>query len=230
MEKMTLQRSTSDNMWARILASSRIRDSRIIDLTKRIQDLLRRIAPSTLFLVALYLLSFPHVRFGNQFLLSCVSWRFDNLANFFGKRDQGVRIIGAVLLCYAVAICPTGISPTLSSRNKTGLLSRLDPRNWNPRDLFTTAFSQYLGRISFGFYLMHGPVLFTIGTAMLVPAWEQWNVDHDTGLYMWRFLVATVVNLLCVFWAGDVFTRAVDERSVRWASNVAKYMSKHESV
>ncbi|KAK6864844.1 hypothetical protein PG990_005716 [Apiospora arundinis] len=101
---------------------------------------------------------------------------------------------------------------------------------------FTTAFAQYLGRISYALYLAHGTVNHTIGTRFLNPAWKAWlgaegaalnlrdkgfNDAADAVLYRsWSVYMhsafwGTLVNTFVLFWAADVFCRGVDVPMVK---------------
>ncbi|KAK3945946.1 acyltransferase family-domain-containing protein [Diplogelasinospora grovesii] len=76
---------------------------------------------------------------------------------------------------------------------------------------------QYLGKISYSLYLVHGPVLHTVGYAT-----ERWVWTNITGIetepaYNAGFALAAVVIVPMVIWAADVFWRAVDAPVVRFA-------------
>lgn len=92
---------------------------------------------------------------------------------------------------------------------------------------FNTAFAQYLGNISYSLYLMHGPVLYTLGMAFLVKAGgnkEGGGVGGDGSLpsgYVGYFWASVFLSTVVTFWSADVFTRGVDVKSVklaRWIS------------
>ncbi|KAK4131321.1 acyltransferase-like protein [Trichocladium antarcticum] len=81
--------------------------------------------------------------------------------------------------------------------------------------LFCSRPAQYLGRISYALYLMHGPVLHTAGYAVMRAVWAV--VGTEGGWYAGGFAVAAVVVVPGVVWAADVFWRAVDAPVVRFA-------------
>ncbi|OBT91422.1 hypothetical protein VE01_10534 [Pseudogymnoascus verrucosus] len=87
---------------------------------------------------------------------------------------------------------------------------------------FTTPLAQYLGRISFALYIVHGPVLYTLGMKMLLPAVRDWNHGGGWVNYALGALGAWVVNLVVCVVAADVFWREVDARSVGFAGWVAQ--------
>ena len=83
--------------------------------------------------------------------------------------------------------------------------------------LFTTRIAQYLGRISFSLYLLHMQGLWTVGTrvfpvCMRVVGGGEAQVRYTVGM-----VLGAVVVFPIQFWVSDVFCRAVDERSVRFA-------------
>ncbi|KAL7623216.1 hypothetical protein AAE478_006897 [Parahypoxylon ruwenzoriense] len=81
--------------------------------------------------------------------------------------------------------------------------------------VFNSAPVQYFGRISYALYLMHGPVLHTVGFMI------ERRVLNFTGTegcaYNWGLVLASVFNIPLVIWAADVFWRAVDAPTVRFA-------------
>lgn len=97
---------------------------------------------------------------------------------------------------------------------------------------FETRFCQYLGRISFSFYLVHGPVLWILGDRLYVAAGWAREV-HGGALPGWinafpmskagplglefSFLVPHLIILPVTLWLGEVVTKVVDEPSVRFA-------------
>ena len=87
--------------------------------------------------------------------------------------------------------------------------------------LFTNGPVQYLGKISFSLYLMHGPVTHTIGYASMDFFWCA--IGDDT--YMTKeigFVLAAIVNIASTVWAADVFMRAIDIPTVQFAKWVEK--------
>ncbi|SZF03954.1 unnamed protein product [Blumeria hordei] len=96
---------------------------------------------------------------------------------------------------------------------------------------FETRFCQYLGRISFALYLVHGPVLWTLGDRVyLAVGWTR--TDNIEGLKSWlnlypispagplgmelRFIIPHLVILLpFTLWLAEIVTKLFDEPSVR---------------
>jgi hypothetical protein len=100
--------------------------------------------------------------------------------------------------------------------------------------IFTTPFAQYLGDISYALYIVHGMVLFTLGTNLQ----EKWTgqvgwtdmvdngegelveqivkEDYNSKVYGKAFVACALINTVVVFWGADLFWRLVDGRAVRW--------------
>ncbi|TPX07657.1 uncharacterized protein E0L32_010655 [Thyridium curvatum] len=99
------------------------------------------------------------------------------------------------------------------------------------KPFFETRFCQYLGRISYALYLVHGPVLSTLGERLYMAAgWLEWRAKEylpgwhnkfplprvgPMGLEL-AFLLPHLVLLPLTFWVAEMVTRFVDEPSVRF--------------
>jgi peptidoglycan/LPS O-acetylase OafA/YrhL len=103
------------------------------------------------------------------------------------------------------------------------------------KGFFETRFNQYLGRISFAFYLVHGPVLWTLGDRLY--AATGWSRESDAiNLLGWinifpmpkggplglelSFLAPHLIILPVTLWIAEIVTKLVDEPSVKisqWA-------------
>ncbi|EPS35057.1 hypothetical protein H072_11553 [Dactylellina haptotyla CBS 200.50] len=81
---------------------------------------------------------------------------------------------------------------------------------------FTTGFAQYLGKISYAMYLMHGPICRTLGFWSVVNFWKYTGKDSTTGKFFGVFGGAILVFTV-VFWLSDIFWRAVDMGCVKFA-------------
>lgn len=97
---------------------------------------------------------------------------------------------------------------------------------------FETRFNQYLGRISFGFYLIHGPVLWTLGDriyaatgwtreahAVICPGWINKFPLPKVGPYGLElgYLLPHLILLPLTLWLAEITTKVFDEPSVRFA-------------
>lgn len=81
---------------------------------------------------------------------------------------------------------------------------------------FNLAGIQYLGKISYALYLMHGPVMHTIGYTIMKWSWELTGATTAAG-YHGGFLLGALINIPIVIWAADVFWRLIDTPSVTFA-------------
>lgn len=129
--------------------------------------------------------------------------------------DEGapLRLIGSILLVYLTIHHPITTS------------------------IFTTRFARYMGRISFAFYLIHGPVIRCLQEGLAPFIWGvvgvyggvntfdttvgpqgKWvktgKIDCWNGFGAWS--VSVVICLPCAVWLADLFERCVDGPVVRW--------------
>ncbi|KAF2096402.1 acyltransferase-like protein [Rhizodiscina lignyota] len=81
---------------------------------------------------------------------------------------------------------------------------------------FNHPFAQYLGKISYALYLVHGPVIHVVGYR--VEEW-CWSVTgRDTPMkYNLGFFLSTLVIVPVTVWIADLFWRGVDTPCVRFA-------------
>jgi peptidoglycan/LPS O-acetylase OafA/YrhL len=82
--------------------------------------------------------------------------------------------------------------------------------------IFTNRFAQYLGQISYPLYLCHGAIIHTLGYATLDVLWKAWGHDTFAGKEG-GFAIAAVLSVSTTIWAADVFMRAVDTPTVKFA-------------
>lgn len=89
---------------------------------------------------------------------------------------------------------------------------------------------QYLGRISFSLYLVHGLVLRTLSHRVVLGLWdvvnkrwaeEEGREEMRTGVVVGAFFV---VVMPVTIWIGDLFWRGVEMRAVRFVKWVEKKM------
>jgi peptidoglycan/LPS O-acetylase OafA/YrhL len=82
--------------------------------------------------------------------------------------------------------------------------------------LFASAFAQYLGKISFAVYILHGPILHSVGLVAMTTSRKY--IGRDTSMQeCLGFFVAAVVVLPTVFWSADIFWRLVDVPCTRFS-------------
>ena len=81
---------------------------------------------------------------------------------------------------------------------------------------FNNPIVQYLGKISYSIYLVHGPVLHVIGYRIEPWAWSITGSDPGRQ-YNSGFLLGSVCIIPITIWVADLFWRAVDVPTVRFA-------------
>ena len=100
------------------------------------------------------------------------------------------------------------------------------------KKFFEMRFNQYMGKISFAFYLVHGPVLWTLGTKLYAATgWaRESNAINSTGWFNsfalpkagpvgldLAFWVPQLVLLPVTLWLAEIATKLFDEPSVKFA-------------
>ncbi|KAI1389980.1 acyltransferase [Hypoxylon trugodes] len=88
---------------------------------------------------------------------------------------------------------------------------------------FNSPIVQYFGRISYALYLMHGPVMHTIGYQVQKRAWNFTGTEGCA--YNWGAVLACMFNIPLVIWVADVFWRAVDAPTVKFAKGLEAWVS-----
>ena len=98
---------------------------------------------------------------------------------------------------------------------------------------FNSRFCQYLGRVSYSLYLMHGPVIWTLGNAIyLLTGWSKDEPDYPYPSYFHKFPISRAgpMGLEPAFWiaqlvllpatllVSNLVTVLIDEPSVRFAT------------
>ena len=81
---------------------------------------------------------------------------------------------------------------------------------------FNNPIAQYCGKISYAIYLMHGPVLHTVGYATERWAWRITGIETDAQ-YVHGFVLGSIFVVPMVVWAADVWWRLVDAPTVRFS-------------
>lgn len=157
-------------------------------VTSSIGNKLNRLAWGAFSIFTLYLLSQPDAQSENT-----PGWRFlaSLIPEWVEDKYRYWQCIGAMLFVFCVARMPT----------------------W--QRLFNTAPIQYLGKISYAIYLMHGPVLHTVGYSIERWAWSVTGVEG--WWYYGGFWLAAIFVIPSVVWAADIFWRAVDAPVVKFA-------------
>lgn len=104
---------------------------------------------------------------------------------------------------------------------------------------FESRFCQYLGRTCYMFYLVHGPILWTLGDrlyaavglardyhAMSIPGWVnrfQLPSIGPFGLEL-NFLLVHIILVPFTFWVAEISTTLIDDPSIRFTQWLYKKM------
>ncbi|KAI0148364.1 acyltransferase 3 [Xylariaceae sp. FL1272] len=96
------------------------------------------------------------------------------------------------------------------------------------QNIFLTRPAKYLGRISFALYLVHGLGNRTFGKWILLACWKYIG-EEGFWPYTISFIVSTSLYFPIVFWASDIFWRAVDVPSTNFARWVEKQCAATDS-
>jgi peptidoglycan/LPS O-acetylase OafA/YrhL len=152
------------------------------------------IAWSIVAFLGLWLLSFPTADGANTFgyvTLCNILHQY----SYFQKRVAW-QSFGASILCLALLYLPRA-------------------QRWLSLPLF-----QYLGRISFSLYLMHGLVIRTMGHRLILEGWNHFNEDAHTERMFLNVMVFVFAILPSTIWLSDIFWRGVEAP----ATNFVRYL------
>ena len=106
------------------------------------------------------------------------------------------------------------------------LLTRANPDTSVWRQILNSEWAQYLGKVSFGFYLIQGPVLHAV--VYLVPHWVWWSFGVEgveTNDFLWTIgiMVGFCTGTVLCLWMADVWQREVEARTVTVAQKIEKW-------
>lgn len=162
---------------------------------------LRRILGISAFFLSIWLLSTPQASLGGR-----EAWGYVTLTSWVSDmyRDHVLVVLGAALLVLTV--------------DQATFL----------QVLFTNPFSQYMGRISYSLYLVHGPLLWSLGLKLghfgLGLTGREDNFRYTMGI-----LIAACLWWPVAIYASDLTARFVDEVCVRFARWIyGKLLKKEE--
>jgi peptidoglycan/LPS O-acetylase OafA/YrhL len=148
------------------------------------------------FVAGLFLLSTPNFNIDET---PGYQWLFVHLTpRTYTDKKRFLQSLGAILVTWSVANCSALQVP------------------------FDMRFPQYLGKISYALYIVHGPLIHMVGYSVTPNVWI-WI----TGMEGWRYWVGLVIGTSvlapCVAVVADWFWRVVDTRAVklsRWFEGV----------
>ncbi|OAQ59173.1 acetyl transferase [Pochonia chlamydosporia 170] len=110
------------------------------------------------------------------------------------------------------------------------LILTIDRSPWLQK-VFSMRIPQYLGKISFSLYLVHGPILYTLGWHLL--KWcTKWTDDETNLQYGLGICIAACGFWPVVIWVADFVTRRVDTPAVRfgqWAYSELVWKEEEDS-
>jgi peptidoglycan/LPS O-acetylase OafA/YrhL len=159
-------------------------------------------------LISLHLLTFPdlapELTYGYQTLTTHTPATYGT----YTLTQRYWLALGATLLVFTMSLSPS-LHASPSSQNKPTPLLQTP---------FNTRIAQYLGKISFGLYIVHLFVIYTINSRFIL-----WTAGKSAYMYFVGFAVSGVVSTVVTMWAADLFWRVVDVRSVEFAKRVGAW-------
>jgi peptidoglycan/LPS O-acetylase OafA/YrhL len=140
-------------------------------------------------ILSLYLMSQPD----DHFALT-PGWRYLStlIPNWWTDKYRYYQVLGSILFVLSVNFSPVLQRP------------------------FNTPLVQYLGKISYAIYLVHGPVLHTFGYTIEKIAWGLTGTSTNSQ-YISGFVLGSLVVVPGTVWAADLFWRGVDAPVVKFA-------------
>ncbi|KAF4969272.1 hypothetical protein FSARC_3478 [Fusarium sarcochroum] len=88
-------------------------------------------------------------------------------------------------------------------------------RSANWQRVFNSAFVQYLGKISYALYLMHGPAIHAVGYRF--ERWAYSLTGTEGHQFTAGFILSSFFVIPTIFWWADIFWRAVDIPTVKFS-------------
>jgi len=172
-------------------------------LTSHLQKYLQHLLTFCLLLMGLFLVGFPDLKSeSTPGLVRIHEWTPEPYRAFY-LIQKFWNTLGALLVLTAISFSP----PMGIAEDSTPLL----------QIPYNTALAQYMGDISFSLYMVHGPINYGIGWAMLVAA----KAAGPEQSYLWAFGKFFVVVLGLSIWVADIFWRLVDSQSTIFGKWIA---------
>jgi peptidoglycan/LPS O-acetylase OafA/YrhL len=152
-----------------------------------------RFIPAIAFLTGAWLLSAPALEMSST---PGYIWFSHLVPRCYTDPKRFPYTIGALLVIYALMRSPTLRGP------------------------FNSAFAQYLGRISFALYVVHGPLVHLVGFSVTPTIWMYFTGLDSEGAWFTGFAMGSVVLIASVFAAAHWFHKIVEVWSVDVARRV----------
>lgn len=159
-------------------------------------SLLQQTPYIVMFCLAICLLTSPDpLSTTSPFPYNLVAWTYPpNWRKNYRSMPHWPLSIGAIMTCYSLEHAPLLQKP------------------------FLTQFSQFLGELSFGFYIMHQLIRWIVWDRFFVP----WQIAHF-GTNHWFQLPGYILMTILVIWAAEVFLR-VDMVCIRMTRKLQDVM------
>lgn len=90
--------------------------------------------------------------------------------------------------------------------------------------VFNSRVAQYFGKISYAFYIVHGPMLHSFGYRLLRHIWT-WTGQETALRYGTAIILTGMIMLPLAVWVADLFWRAIDTPCVELARRVEAKLS-----
>jgi peptidoglycan/LPS O-acetylase OafA/YrhL len=177
--------------WPYPTASSSSTSTTLFRLTSRAPSRISRITTPIAFVLGLYLLSAPSLAMDSA---PGYIWLSSLIPSGYTDPKRFPYTLGALLVVYALM------------------------RSSTLRKPFMLSFPQYLGKISFALYVVHGPMIHIVGLAVTPAIWKHVTGLETTGQWIFGLFLGSVVLVACVMVAADTFWRTVEV----WSINVAR--------
>ena len=176
---------------------------------------------------------FPHIHISkyNSQIRSAIRWLAFLIAFYFlsypidGSRDYAPGYIWLNRMIPEWMVRKDKFYPNIGTALLILLLARSNPDISKWRRALTSHYPQYLGKISFALYLVHGPLMHSFG--YLIPHKISWMAGTELmkmGDFSWAFsiMIGWAITLVCALWAADVWTREVENRCVKFVKELER--------
>lgn len=173
--------------------------------------------------------TWSHSAFWTRWLLSrWLTWPLFILALCLLSCSPGTNIVASPLL---YILPPAFMSPLDVIRNVGAGLTVWCVLHEPLLEAFLrTAPVQYLGRISFSLYLVHGPILRSMGFPLALSCLslvqgvpEELLKSTESAAWLAMILILLVIGPVAIY-VADLFTRAVDEPSIRLGRKIEAFL------